>query len=144
MNREKAIRYKIYQILTGTDIEYDSGLISVWDEKAEDNTNNIYILFRDQSAQRSTTFCDDSWECTFELAIVNKQPDTISKDSTDDVSEQVEDLLNAGLIDGVEYEGWQFNNFALDNTNYSGLILTDTGSEIEKTMTFTLTATKLS
>lgn len=142
MNREKAIRYKFYQLLTGTDITYDSGLISVWDEKAEDTTNNVYILFRDQSAERQRNYCA-IWDCTLELAIVNKQPDTISKDTTDDVSEQVEDLLTLGLIDGVEYEGWQFTNFALESTNYSGLILAGTDTEIEKTMTFTLTATKL-
>lgn len=142
MNRDKAIRYKFYELLTGADILIDSGVISVWDEKAEDVTNNIYILFRDQTANIVDTNCNDTWDCTIELAIVNKQPDTITKDTTDDVAEQVETLL-APLWEPVNYQGWQLTCCVLSSTNYSGLILVDTDTVIEKTMIYTLKAIKL-
>lgn len=142
MNRDKAIRFKFYELLSGADILYDSGEISIWDEKAEDTTNNLYILFRDQTANIFQTGCNDTWDCTIELAIVNKQQDTITKSTTDDIAEQVEALL-APLWAGATYEGWQILNCVLSSSNYSGLILEDTVTTIEKTLIFSLTAIKL-
>lgn len=143
MDREKAIRLKLFELLTAANIRYDDGDINVWDEKAEDETNNLYIVFRDQTAQNDGTFCLNSWTCTLELGIVCKQPDTVSKDIPDDIGEQVEAALYAGLVNGVITNGWQINNFVLDSVNYSTFVLSPTQSEIEKTLIFRMTANKL-
>lgn len=143
MNRDKAVRLKYYEVLLAGDIRYDSGSVSIWDEKAEDATNNLYILFQGQQAQFTGNFCNKTWQCTIDLVIVNKQPDTISKDTTDDIAEQIEDLLTAALVSGVEYEGWQITNFVLDSSNTAAYTLSETASEIEKTLTFRQTLTKL-
>lgn len=143
MNREKAFRLKMYEVLTSAPITYDSGQVSIWDEKAEDTTNNLYILFQGQTAQFTGTFCNNTWNCTIDLVLVNKQPDTISKDTTDDIGEQIETLLNDGLIAGAEYGGWQITNFQLDSINYASYVLSQTSSELEKTMTYRATLTRL-
>lgn len=143
MDREKAIRFKIYDILSTGNITYDLGEVSIWDEKAEDTTNNIYILLRDQTAQDDRTFCMLQWTSTFEVGIISKQTDTLSKDILDDVGEQVENLLYDALLVGVSTNGWQINNFVLDSASFSTFTLSATQSEIEKTLIFRMTATRL-
>lgn len=143
MNREKAIRLKFFDILNTGNIQYDSGNISIWDEKAEDTTNNLYILLRDQTASATQTFCQDTWDCTMEIVIVNKQTDTISKDINDDISEQVENLLFDALAVGATYEGWQIANVVLDSVNYSSLFLSATDSDIEKVLIYRMNAMRL-
>lgn len=143
MDREKAIRLKIFDILSNGNITYDVGVVSIWDEKAEDTTNNIYILLRDQTAQDDRVFCMRQWTSTIELGIVSKQTDTISKDILDDVCEQVESLLYDALLSGIDTNGWRINNFTLDSASFSTFTLSATQSEIEKTLIFRMTATRL-
>jgi hypothetical protein len=143
MNREKAIRLKYYDILINGNITYDVGQVSIWDEKPEDTTNNLYILLKAQTAQSDPNYCMKTWTCTQEIVIVNKQPDTISKDTTDDICEKIEDLLYAALRQGAEYGGWQITNFVLDSVDYAAYILGQTDSELEKTLIFRQTVNKL-
>lgn len=143
MNREKAIRHKIYDVLSTGNIRYDDGEIDVWDEKAEDTTNNIYILLKRQTAQAPQTFCQNQWDVTIEVWVVNKQPDTISKDTTDDVVEQVEDLLSVAMNGGIEYEGWQIINFNMDSLATDDYFLSDTKTEIQVTLIFNARMIKL-
>ena len=75
MDREKAIRLKIFDLLTAANITYDSGVISIWDEKAEDTTNNLYIVLRDQTAIDDRVMCAKQWTGTLELGIVCKTRD---------------------------------------------------------------------
>lgn len=143
MNREKAIRHKIYDVLNTGNISYDDGTIDVWDEKAEDTTNNIYILLKRQTAQAPQTFCQNQWDVTIEVWVVNKQPDTISKDTTDDIVEQIEDLLSSAMSGGVEYEGWQILNFNMDSLATDDYFLSDTKTEMQVTLIFNARMIKL-
>lgn len=143
MDREKAIRHKVFELLNAANIQYDDGDISIWDEKAEDTTNNNYILLRDQTAQGLGDFCMNKWTCSFEMGVVTKSKDGVSKDVADDIGEQLENALYNNLVNGIEYQGWQYNNFTLDSANYSTFVLSPTESEIEKTFVFRFTATKL-
>lgn len=143
MDREKAIRLKVFDLLTTAEIKYDEGVISIWDEKAEDESNNLYIVLRDQSASDDRVMCMKQFSCTLEIGVVCKTKDAVSKDIPDDIGEQVENALYAGLLAGVETNGWQFNNFVLDSANYSTFVLSPTDSEIEKTLIFRFTAIKL-
>lgn len=142
MNREKAIRLKFFDLLTAANILYDAGAISIWDEKAEDQTNNLYILLQRQNASAPNDFCNNKWDCRIDVRIVNKQRDTLSKDITDDIGEQVENAL-AVLFEGAEYEGWQFLNVQTEDISYDPYDLTENDSVIEKLYTYRLTAQKL-
>lgn len=142
MNREKAIRLKFFELLTAANILYDDGVISIWDEKAEDQSNNLYILLQRQNAAAPTDFCSNKWTCRIDVRVVNKQRDTMSKDITDDIGEQVEDALSP-LFSGAEYEGWQFLNIQMEDASYDPYDLTENDSVIEKLYTYRLTAIKL-
>jgi len=142
MNREKAIRLKVFEIIDGN-VTYELAPVSIWDDKAEDETNNIYVLLEDQTAQFVENFCNNQWDTTIQLRIVNKQQDTISKDTTDDVSEQIEGLLTTALVAGVEYEGWQILNCRLESAQYSTWTLAKSRTVVEKILIFRQTLIKL-
>lgn len=142
MNREKAIRLKVYELLTAEQILVDEGEVSIYDEKVEDESSNIYIVLKRQTASIANDNCRNKWNCRIDLWIVNRQRDTISKDTTDDICERVEELL-APLSDGVEYNGWQMLNAVLEDLDYDTFQLTDTDTEIQLTLTYSLTAIKL-
>lgn len=142
MDREKAIRLKHFELLQAANIRYDEGVIDIWDEKAGDNTNNIYILLARQNAQDKSNFCGGRWDGRIDIRIVNGQQDTLSKDVNDDVGEQVEAALQALSI-GAEYGGWQFSDYILESVEYDAYDLSETKSILEKVLTYKLTAQKL-
>jgi len=142
MNREKAIRLKIFELLSASPILIDEGQVDIWDEKVEDNGSNLYIALKRQTATIFADNCRNKWNCRIDIWIVNKQRDTISKDTTDDICERVEELLQP-LTDGVEYNGWQMLNAVLEDLDYDSFDLTETETEIQLTLTYSLTAIKL-
>lgn len=142
MNREKAIRLKVYELLTADPILVDEGQVSIYDEKVEDEGSNLYIVLKRQTASIFNDNCRNKWSCRIDLWIVNRQRDTISKDTTDDICERVEELLSP-IADGVEYNGWQMLNAVLEDLDYDTFQLTDTDTEIQLTLTYSLTAIKL-
>jgi hypothetical protein len=141
MNREKAIRLLYFNLLF-EQVTYELGIVSVWDEKAEDDTNNIYILLENQSATNAGNFSQNAWECDIDIRMVAKQQDGVTKDITDDVAEQVEGILYRALQRGAETNGYQITNFVLQNLDYDTFSLTSTRSEINVTYTFRQTVTK--
>lgn len=142
MNREQAIRMNIYTLLDEL-LTYDSAVIPIWDAKLEDEDSILYVIIEGQSAVVINKFpSQKTWDCNINLSIVSRQHNGVSRDIVDNVAEQIEDRLYAGLYDGALYENWQFSNFVLERTNSNAFELSKTMSEVSKDLIFKIEASK--
>lgn len=142
MNRERAIRIRIYELLN-ENLSFEDSPVPVWDAKLEDEDSSLYVIIEGQSGRIIQKYPHQkTWDCNINLSIVSRQHNTVSRDLVDDVAEQIENLLYAGLYDGAVYEGWQFSNFVLESTNSNAFTLGKSMSEVSKDLIFKIEATK--
>jgi hypothetical protein len=120
MNREKAYRQAVYEILTGISIDlgYGSIPIPIYDNKLESD-EDIYILLEAQTAQNESAFPLYVWRCTLELSIYHTQQNSATFDAVDMVCEIIEDRVTTspGANNFGLQSGWQISNTYLQSSN---------------------------
>lgn len=142
MNREHAIRICIFDLLNGT-LTYEGTEVPVWDAKLESEDSNLYVIIEGQSGITINKYPQQkTWDCNINLSIVSRQHNGVSRDTVDDVAEQIETILYAALEGGTIYQGWQFTNFVLERTSSNAFTLGHSMSEVSKDLTFKIEATK--
>jgi hypothetical protein len=143
MTPDKAIRYYFANLLVGN-ILYNSNVVTFWDDQANDETNNLYVLFSNQTSSEIGNFVQHRWSCTVTLEIVFKSQDHTSKDTLDDIQESIDNLVYPSLQNGVVTNNWQINNFRLSDTTFEGARITDTRTTNRKLVTYSMEVTKIS
>lgn len=149
MNREKAGRMGFYDTIKDI-LSYDSQQIHVYDEATtlEVPGEKTYVLLTQQTANNDSTYPRFQWRCVQTLEIVSKQIGSVSKDITDDISEQIEQAIiypynqpgEGGL---TAQQGWEFKDVLLESVNYTEFRLEENLWEITKILTFSYIIIKI-
>jgi hypothetical protein len=133
----KKVRKAYYEALNGQ-LTYDGSPVSVWDEKAEATTNNIYVLLSTQTATDTSTFSSFDTQTTILIDIVSKSQDRVSKDVLDEVAQQILTIiLPTVTTNGLPAQsGVQILNVRKESDNYLPVQLSATGSIIRRLIRF--------
>lgn len=132
----KAFRMAVFNALDGNLLDLDGSAVQIWDEKAEDETNNLYVLLKTETRQQIPTFSGFLHDSTIMLEIAYRTLDTTSKDEADNVSDQITRiLLPTPSSDGlVQQTGFQINCLTVETVNSEDLRLSSARSNTAKFM----------
>lgn len=131
----KAFRMAVFQALNGNLTDPDSSSpIMIFDEKAEDNTSNFYVLLTTETGARIPNFNLFLHDSTLLIQIIDKQQDTVSKDFIDDLGTQITQILFPGpASDGlVQQSGFHINCLIDESINSNDAAITAARTEIKK------------
>lgn len=134
----KAVRYAIGGALQGN-LTFDGSPVPVVDESVNLNENtNMYVLLSNQTAVETSNFAKREHECTLVVDIVNKSQYDVTKDSVDDVAQQIFDILQPGATASglVSQPGVQFTNLEKITDNYLSFSLNPVGPVVRRIMTY--------
>jgi hypothetical protein len=138
----RIFRKAVYDCLN-TFIIYKSANVAVYDEKVKAGQSpNLYVLFQSQR-ETDTTQTDCGWECkaNLDLLIVDKTGSEVSKDTVDEISDQIyELLLNLPGSDNLAAQsGFKIMMLKRESAVTGLLQITPTQSELQKLITLTAT-----
>lgn len=135
----KAFRMAVFDALDGNLTDLSASPVMIFDEKAEDETNNLYVLLKTETRSQIPTFSGFLHDSTIMLEIVYKTLDTTSKDEPDNVSDQISRLLlpspsSDGLVQQADF---QINCLQVQTVNSEDLRLTAARTNVAKFMRLT-------
>jgi hypothetical protein len=138
---QKVLRKAIYDALNGT-VLYDSAVVPVFDEKRSiTSTANLYILLSTQTETASDTSDAFMTISTIDIEVCHKTGSEVSKDTMDDVANEVLEILfptawSVGINNGSLM---QIANLRRDRTVTRVIELSSTESVLRKIITLSAT-----
>lgn len=145
ISREKALRNAYFNVLNGN-LSYNSINVPVFDNKVESPNDSLYVLLTDQASSYNGNFARAAWDSLFQIKIISKQYNSVSKDIVDDICQQIEDIISPDTTTiGLQaHTGWQIINVYVNTCNYTELEISSTQTVIQKIVTFSNQIIKLS
>lgn len=135
----KAFRMAVFSALNGNLTDLAASPVMIFDEKAEDETNNLYVLLKTETRRQVPVMNGFLHDSSIMLEIVYKTMDTTSKDEADNVSNQItEILLPSPSTDGlVQQADFHINCLAVETVNSDDLRLSAARTNTAKFMRLT-------
>lgn len=120
MNREKAYRQAVYDVLQNIAVDVNGLLtnVPVYDNKLEGDVD-LYVLFEAQTAQNESAYPLQIWRSVIEVSIYHTQQDSATFSIVDDITEIIEDriLQSHNINKFATQTGWQIDNTYLTSVN---------------------------
>lgn len=114
MNKSRALRTGYYNALSGS-ISYNGNTVKVYDSyvKIEDSESFYVILSTQTSSQRGAKTNSKFYDDTILIDIVTKFSKPAGKSASEDIAEQIETAIDAGI--DITPNGYKIGNTNLES-----------------------------